>query len=289
MHKKWIKPKNNLAIEIQDLSKTYINSQKKIHALSNINLNIKCGSFYGLLGPNGAGKSTIINILGGTTTKDTGKIKIWGLNIDTHRKQSKQAIGIVPQELNIDAFFTPKDQLELQAGLFNVPKKQRVTDYILELMELTEKANSYSRNLSGGMRRRLLVAKAMVHNPPIIILDEPTAGVDIELRRGLWDFLIDINNAGTTIILTTHYLEEAENLCKNIAIIDEGKIIENTSMNQLLKQLDSQVFTIETSSNLPHGFNIPGFDIKVENDNKFSVTLSKALVGSSKIIILLFL
>jgi len=178
MHKKWIKPKNNLAIEIQNLNKTYKNSQKNIKALSNINLNIKCGSFYGLLGPNGAGKSTIINILGGTTTKDTGKIKIWGLNIDTHRKQSKLAIGIVPQELNIDAFFTPKDQLELQAGLFNVPKKQRVTDYILELMELTEKANSYSRNLSGGMRRRLLVAKAMVHNPPIIILDEPTDRVD---------------------------------------------------------------------------------------------------------------
>ena len=245
MHKKWIKPKNNLAIEIQDLSKTYINSQKKIHALSNINLNIKCGSFYGLLGPNGAGKSTIINILGGTTTKDTGKIKIWGLNIDTHRKQSKLAIGIVPQELNIDAFFTPKDQLELQAGLFNVPKKQRVTDYILELMELTEKANSYSRNLSGGMRRRLLVAKAMVHNPPIIILDEPTAGVDIELRKKLWDNFKKLNKEGITIILTTHYLEEAEILCDEIAIIHKGEIVANDNKKNLLKLIDKKILIIK--------------------------------------------
>ena len=257
MHKKWIKPKNNLAIEIQDLSKTYINSQKKIYALSNINLNIKFGSFYGLLGPNGAGKSTIINILGGTTTKDTGKIKIWGLNIDTHRKQSKLAIGIVPQELNIDAFFTPKDQLELQAGLFNVPKKQRVTDYILELMELTEKANSYSRNLSGGMRRRLLVAKAMVHNPPIIILDEPTAGVDIELRKKLWDNFKKLNKEGITIILTTHYLEEAENLCDNITIINHGRKIIEGSKNELLSIISTKTvsFVLDKNITIPNQLN----------------------------------
>ena len=208
-------------------------------------MNIKCGSFYGLLGPNGAGKSTIINILGGTTTKDAGKIKIWGLNIDNQRKQSKLAIGIVPQELNIDAFFTPRDQLELQAGLFNVPKKQRVTDYILELMELSDKANEYSRNLSGGMRRRLLVAKAMVHNPPIIILDEPTAGVDIELRKKLWDNFKKLNEEGVTIILTTHYLEEAETLCDEIAIIHKGKIVANDKKKNLLKLIDKKILIMK--------------------------------------------
>ncbi len=241
MHKKWIKPKNNLAIEIQNLNKTYKSSTININALSDINLNIKCGSFYGLLGPNGAGKSTIINILGGTVTKDKGVLKIWGLNIDTHRKQSKLAIGIVPQELNVDAFFTPKDQLELQAGLFNVPKNERVTDYILELMELTDKANEYSRKLSGGMRRRLLVAKAMVHNPPIIILDEPTAGVDIELRQKLWNNFKKLNKQGVTIILTTHYLEEAEILCDEIAIIHKGKIVANDNKKNLLKLIDKKI------------------------------------------------
>ena len=245
MYKKWIKPKNNLAIEIQNLNKTYKSSSKNIIALSNINLNIKCGSFYGLLGPNGAGKSTIINILGGTVTKDKGDLKIWGLNIDTHRKQSKLAIGIVPQELNIDAFFTPKDQLELQAGLFNVPKKDRVTDYILELMELTDKANEYSRKLSGGMRRRLLVAKAMVHNPPIIILDEPTAGVDIELRQKLWNNFKKLNKQGVTIILTTHYLEEAETLCDEIAIIHKGKIVANDNKKNLLKLIDKKILIMK--------------------------------------------
>ena len=245
MHKKWIKPKNNLAIEIQNLNKTYKSSSKYIKALLNVNLNIKCGSFYGLLGPNGAGKSTIINILGGTVTKDKGNLKIWGLNIDTHRKQSKLAIGIVPQELNIDAFFTPKDQLELQAGLFNVPKKDRVTDYILELMELTDKANEYSRKLSGGMRRRLLVAKAMVHNPPIIILDEPTAGVDIELRQKLWNNFKKLNKQGVTIILTTHYLEEAETLCDEIAIIHKGKIVANDNKRNLLKLIDKKILIMK--------------------------------------------
>ena len=211
----------------------------------NCNIGVYRGKISSVVGPNGAGKSTIINILGGTTTKDTGKIKIWGLNIDTHRKQSKLAIGIVPQELNIDAFFTPKDQLELQAGLFNVPKKQRVTDYILELMELTEKANSYSRNLSGGMRRRLLVAKAMVHNPPIIILDEPTAGVDIELRKKLWDNFKKLNKEGITIILTTHYLEEAETLCDEIAIIHKGEIVANDNKKNLLKLIDKKILMIK--------------------------------------------
>ena len=244
MSKKWLKPKNNLAIQIKGLSKTYKDLKNNIKALSKIDLNIRCGSFYGLLGPNGAGKSTIINILGGTVDKDEGEIKIWGLDIDKHRKQSKLAIGIVPQELNIDAFFTPNDQLELQAGLFSVPKKERVTDYILELMELTDKANEYSRKLSGGMRRRLLVAKAMVHNPPILILDEPTAGVDVELRKKLWLNFKELNKQGVTIILTTHYLEEAEALCNEIAIIHKGKIVANDYKKNLLKIIDKKLLII---------------------------------------------
>ena len=245
MSKNWIKPRNNLAIEIKNLCKTYKDTYTDLKALTNVNLNIKCGSFYGLLGPNGAGKSTLINILGGTVIKDTGKVNIWGLDIDTHRKQSKLAIGIVPQELNIDAFFTPKDQLELQAGLFNVPKGERVTDHILELMELTDKANEYSRKLSGGMRRRLLVAKAMVHNPPIIVLDEPTAGVDIELRQKLWANFKKLNKKGVTIILTTHYLEEAEALCSKIAIIHKGKIVANDKKKNLLKMIDKKYLLIK--------------------------------------------
>ena len=181
----WVPPDNNLAIEIKNLSKIYKNSDSVHPALNNISLKIKCGSFFGLLGPNGAGKSTLINIIAGTTIKSEGNVKIWDLDIDRFRKQSKLAVGVVPQELNIDAFFTPVDQLELQAGLFGVPKNKRITSKILDLMDLTTKSNAYSRNLSGGMRRRLLVAKAMVHNPPILILDEPTAGVDVELRKKL--------------------------------------------------------------------------------------------------------
>ena len=249
MYENWIKPENNFAIEINGLTKIYESSKKKFKALDNINLNIKCGSFYGLLGPNGAGKSTIINIIGGTVLKNNGLVKIWGLDIDKKRKQSKLAIGIVPQELNIDAFFTPKDLLELQAGLFNVPKNERITKELLELFDLTEKADEYSRKLSGGMRRRLLVAKAMVHKPPIIILDEPTAGVDIELRKKLWLSFRKLNKKGATIILTTHYLEEADALCDEVAIIHKGKIVANNYKNILLDKLDKKSISIVFDKN----------------------------------------
>ena len=240
----WVPPDNNLAIEIKNLSKIYKNSDSVHPALNNISLKIKCGSFFGLLGPNGAGKSTLINIIAGTTIKSEGNVKIWDLDIDRFRKQSKLAVGIVPQELNIDAFFTPVDQLELQAGLFGVPKNKRITSKILDLMDLTTKSNAYSRNLSGGMRRRLLVAKAMVHSPPILILDEPTAGVDVELRKKLWQNFKELNDIGVTIILTTHYLEEAENLCNEIAIIHKGKIAAQGQKNQLLSKIDQKILII---------------------------------------------
>ena len=243
MNKYWIKPKNNLAIEICKLNKRYNKSSNNL-ALKNVNLNIKCGSFFGLLGPNGAGKSTLINIIGGTVIKSEGVVKIWDIDIDSNRKQSKMAVGVVPQELNIDAFFTPREQLELQAGLFNVPKKDRITEKILEIMELTSKANAYSRTLSGGMRRRLLVAKSMVHNPPIIILDEPTAGVDVELRKKLWDNFKKLNSLGVTIILTTHYLEEAESLCDEIAIIHKGEIVVKGAKKTLLSKVDKKIVKI---------------------------------------------
>ncbi len=243
MNKYWIKPKNNLAIEICKLNKRYNKSSNNL-ALKNVNLNIKCGSFFGLLGPNGAGKSTLINIIGGTVIKSEGLVKIWDIDIDSNRKQSKMAVGVVPQELNIDAFFTPREQLELQAGLFNVPKKDRITEKILEIMELTSKTNAYSRTLSGGMRRRLLVAKSMVHNPPIIILDEPTAGVDVELRKKLWDNFKKLNSLGVTIILTTHYLEEAESLCDEIAIIHKGEIVVKGAKKTLLSKVDKKIVKI---------------------------------------------
>ena len=248
----WIPPKNNLAIKIDNLTKVYKNSEQNYAALNNISLHIKCGSFFGLLGPNGAGKSTLINIIAGTTIKSSGNVKIWDLDIDNYRKQSKLAVGVVPQELNIDAFFTPNDQLELQAGLFNVPKKERITSKILDIMDLTSKRYEYSRNLSGGMRRRLLVAKAMVHNPPILILDEPTAGVDVELRKKLWENFKELNSFGVTIILTTHYLEEAENLCNQIAIIHKGEIVTQGSKDHLLSKIDKKIVTIKFKDTIPN-------------------------------------
>ncbi len=250
MTNKWITPKDNLAIEIKNLTKNYIGAEKEDVAINNISLQIECGSFFGLLGPNGAGKSTLINIIAGTVMKTKGEVKVWNIDIDKNRKQSKLAVGVVPQELNIDAFFTPKEQLELQAGLFNVPKKNRVTNQILEIMDLTSKANEYSRKLSGGMRRRLLVAKAMVHQPPILILDEPTAGVDVELRKKLWASFKKLNDQGVTIILTTHYLEEAEKLCDKIAIIHKGKIVAEDKKSNLLSKIDQKIISIKFEDKL---------------------------------------
>ena len=244
----WEIPENKLALEITNLNK-YYGQDNKNFALNNVSLNIPAGSIFGLLGPNGAGKSTLINIISGAVIKTSGKVIVWGYDIDKHRKQSKLAIGVVPQELNIDAFFTPQETLNLHSGMFNVPKNSWRTDELLELMDLSDKAKSYSRTLSGGMRRRLLVAKAMVHSPPIVILDEPTAGVDVELRQKLWKYFKKLNKQGVTIILTTHYLEEAENLCDHIAIVNKGKIIANETKKSLLTKSNKKIINIKLSKN----------------------------------------
>ena len=244
----WEIPENKLALEITNLNK-YYGEDNKNFALNNVSLNIPAGSIFGLLGPNGAGKSTLINIISGAVIKTSGKVIVWGYDIDKHRKQSKLAIGVVPQELNIDAFFTPQETLNLHSGMFNVPKNSWRTDELLELMDLSDKAKSYSRTLSGGMRRRLLVAKAMVHSPPIVILDEPTAGVDVELRQKLWKYFKKLNKQGVTIILTTHYLEEAENLCDHIAIVNKGKIIANETKKSLLTKSNKKIINIKLSKN----------------------------------------
>ena len=242
--KNWQIPKNKLALEIKNLTKTY-QGESEYYALDDVSLNVKAGSIFGLLGPNGAGKSTLINIISGIVYKSSGDVSVWGMDIEKERKQSKLAVGIVPQELNIDAFFTPDELLDLHSGMFNVPKAFRKTKELLKLMDLRDKAKSYSRKLSGGMRRRLLVAKAMVHSPPILILDEPTAGVDVELRQKLWQHFKDLNKLGVTIILTTHYLEEAEYLCDDIAIINKGKIIANENKKSLLTKFNEKLIYIK--------------------------------------------
>ena len=242
--KNWQIPKNKLALKIKNLTKTY-QGESEYYALDDVSLNVKAGSIFGLLGPNGAGKSTLINIISGIVFKSSGDVSVWGMDIEKERKQSKLAVGIVPQELNIDAFFTPDELLDLHSGMFNVPKALRKTKELLKLMDLSDKAKSYSRKLSGGMRRRLLVAKAMVHSPPILILDEPTAGVDVELRQKLWNHFKDLNKLGVTIILTTHYLEEAEYLCDDIAIINKGKIIANENKKSLLTKFNEKLIYIK--------------------------------------------
>ena len=222
------------SIKAKNVNKIFFRKNQKVNALIDFNIKIKRGTIHGLLGPNGAGKSTFINILGGLVKKNSGDVSICGIDIDTNSKLSKFKIGIVPQELNIDPFFSPIELLELQAGLYGVPKRKRKTDEILENLKLTDQRNAYARTLSGGMRRRLLIGKALVHDPEIIILDEPTAGVDIDIRSSVWKYIKRINENGKTICLTTHYLEEAENLCDNISIINSGKKIIEGSKNELL-------------------------------------------------------
>ncbi|HCX14187.1 MAG TPA: multidrug ABC transporter ATP-binding protein [Rhodospirillaceae bacterium] len=231
----------DLAIEIQDLNKVYGGGRRPSkRALNEFSLNIPRGSFFGLLGPNGAGKSTLINIMAGLVKKSSGKVRIWGSDIETDERQARCAIGVVPQELNLDPFFTPREVLEVQAGFYGVPKRERRTAEILELVGLTDKADAYARALSGGMRRRLLVAKALVHAPPIVVLDEPTAGVDVELRQQLWRHIRELNARGATVLLTTHYLEEAEELCDHIAIINHGKLVACDSTHALLRRIDNK-------------------------------------------------
>lgn len=234
------------AIDVQNLQKTYRASGKmpEKHALKGINLQVPRGAIYGLLGPNGAGKSTFINILAGLVNKTSGSASIWGMDIDKYPRQSRAAIGVVNQEIVADPFFTPIEMLELMAGFYGVPKSQRRSLEILAAVGLDDKKDAYVRQLSGGMKRRLMVAKALVHAPPVLILDEPTAGVDVELRRSLWVYVRELHAAGTTIILTTHYLEEAEELCDSIAIVNHGEIVAAEPTPQLLKRLDYKTLTI---------------------------------------------
>ena len=229
-------PGNGIAIAARGVAKTYNGPRGGApkRALKGFDLDIPAGTVFGLLGPNGAGKSTFINIMAGTVIKSAGTVRVWGTDIDENPRQARANIGIVPQELNIDAYFTPRETLEMQAGLFGVPSSERRTDEILEAVGLTEQAHSYARRLSGGMRRRLLVAKAMVHSPPILVLDEPTAGVDVALRQRLWDNIRSLNEAGVTIVLTTHYLEEAEALCDDIAILNHGQLVANKPKSALM-------------------------------------------------------
>ena len=230
------------AIRIDQLSKTYAGGKQ---ALTDVSLDVPRGQIFGLLGPNGAGKSTMINILAGLVAKSSGHATIWGFDIDAQPRNAKRSIGIVPQELLFDPFFTPREALEIQAGLYGVPKSERITDELLAAVHLTDKADAYARTLSGGMKRRLLVAKAMVHSPPILVLDEPTAGVDIELRQQLWDYVKSLNREGVTVVLTTHYLEEAEQLCDRIAIINHGRLIANEPTKALVAKAQDKVVVVE--------------------------------------------
>lgn len=244
------------AVELRGVTKIYAGSKRSPpkKALDNVDLFIPRGALFGLLGPNGAGKSTIINILAGLVTKTAGTARIWGIDIDADPRAARAAIGVVPQELNIDPFFTPRELLDLHAGLYGVPKSERRTDEILAAVGLTDKADAYARTLSGGMRRRLMVAKAMVHAPPVLVLDEPTAGVDIELRQQLWAHVRMLNARGTTILLTTHYLEEAQELCDWIAIIDRGEVVACDTTEALLRRVDAKELRVtlaEALSRLP--------------------------------------
>ena len=240
------------AIEVRDLAKVYAGGRRTPpkEALKGIDLDVPAGSIFGLLGPNGAGKSTFINILAGLVIKTGGRVSIWGFDQDRNPRHARAAIGVVPQELNIDPFFTPRESVEIQAGLYAVPKAERRSREILERVGLGAVADAYSRSLSGGMRRRLLVAKALVHSPPVLVLDEPTAGVDVELRRALWGYVRELNEAGTTVILTTHYLEEAETMCDRIAIINHGEVVACEDKVDLLKRIESKTLVLRLASPL---------------------------------------
>ena len=243
------KKKNILSVK--NLRKIYKkNSTEQIHAIKNLNLEVKEGEIFGLLGPNGAGKSTFINILAGLVLKTSGIVNVWGFDIDRNPRQVRASIGIVPQEVNLDPFFNPRKLLELQAGLYGVKKKDRITDTILKMVSLDNQAESYSRGLSGGMKRRLMIAKALVHQPPIIILDEPTAGVDVELRKNLWENIKILNKNGVSIILTTHYLNEAQEMCDRIAIIDKGELVALDTTKNLISRIQRKKIILTLNKNL---------------------------------------
>jgi ABC-2 type transport system ATP-binding protein len=274
------------ALQAKGLTKTYkaVGPTAAKQALKGIDLAVPRGSIFGLLGPNGAGKSTFINILAGMVVKSGGMAEIWGFDIDKNPRQARASIGIVPQELSIDPFFTPGEIMDLQAGMYGVPKSQRRTLEILTAMGLDDKLDAYARTLSGGMRRRLLVAKALVHNPPVLVLDEPTAGVDIELRRQLWDYVIELNKAGVTIVLTTHYLEEAEELCDTIAIIDQGELRACDSTQNLLAQIDNKTLLVRSASPLGTAPPLDGLHTKLTDDGRLAVTYNPGLIPAGAVI-----
>ena len=266
-------PLPDYAIEVRGLKKTYAGSRKSPPktALKGVDLVVPRGSMFGLLGPNGAGKSTLINILAGVVNKSEGTAKIWGRDIDERPRDARAALGVVTQEITADVFFTPREALEVQAGFYGVPKEQRRTDELLAALGLTDKADAYVRALSGGMKRRLMVAKALVHNPPVLVLDEPTAGVDVELRRQLWAYVRELNARGVTIILTTHYLEEAQELCDTIAIVNRGEVVACEPTGQLLRRMDTRNVVVTPESALASLPALAGFEVAPRGDS-FVVT-----------------
>ena len=273
-------------LKVNDLNKIYSkNSSKSVNAISNLNLEVHEGEIFGLLGPNGAGKSTFINILAGTTIKSSGDVNIWGFDLDINPRQARASIGIVPQEVNIDPFFTPWNILELQAGMYGIRKKDRITETILKLVSLQKQSKSYTRALSGGMKRRLLVAKALVHKPPIIILDEPTAGVDVELRNNLWDNIKQLNKKGVTIILTTHYLKEAEEMCDRIGILNKGKIVALDTTQNLLKRIQTKIvkFSVNKKVNINNN-SLKSINILSNSTNELIISYEKNSINVDEII-----
>ena len=278
---------NKFALTVENLTKVYSSPKTKKHnkALNDLSFKVRQGEVFGLLGPNGAGKTTFLSILGGTVIKTSGKVNVWGFDLDQNPRQVRASIGIVPQEVNLDAFFSPKKLLELQAGLYGISKENRITDLILKMVSLQDKANAYSRSLSGGMKRRLLIAKAMVHQPPILILDEPTAGVDVELRNNLWENVKALNKEGVTIILTTHYLIEAQEMCDRIAIINKGNLVALDTTEKLLeriktKKINFKVKNIELNKNLM----MKDINFKINSENSILVTYEKNSLDFGEII-----
>lgn len=270
------------AIEITDLQKTYAGGKL---ALDRVTLDVPRGQIFGLLGPNGAGKSTLINILSGMVNKTAGHVRIWGFDIDEHPRNAKASIGIVPQEILFDPFFTPFETLELFAGLYGVPKAQRRSRELLRAVRLEDKADAYARTLSGGMKRRLLVAKAMVHSPPILVLDEPTAGVDIELRQQLWAYVRELNAQGVTVVLTTHYLEEGEELCDRIAIINHGRLIANEPTRELVNMAQEKIVDVTVDRDLAVAPASPVFErVELQGERVLSITYSKKRVNAGDVL-----
>ena len=278
---------NKFALSVENLTKIYSNtkSRKPNKALNELNFEVKQGEVFGLLGPNGAGKTTFLSILGGTVVKTSGKVNVWGFDLDKSPRQVRASVGIVPQEINLDAFFSPKQLLDLQAGLYGIAKKDRITNLILKMVALEDKANAYSRNLSGGMKRRLLIAKAMVHQPPILVLDEPTAGVDVELRNNLWENVKELNKEGVTIILTTHYLIEAQQMCDRIAIIDKGNLVALDTTENLLKRIKTKKINLKVK-NISFNKNLLMKDInfKIYSKNSIVITYEKNSLDFGEIV-----